>query len=69
MDYIYRHFQMYFLDKTISIPNIISFTSVHRRPINELEALVQVLAWRQAGPKPLPEPSFTDVHMRRNTSI
>ena len=28
---------------------------VHKSPIDNLAALVQVMAWRQTGDKPLPE--------------
>ena len=36
--------------------------------VNDIEALVQVMAWRRPGDKPLHEPiltQFTDAHMRR----
>ena len=36
-------------------------------PIGNKSALVQVMAWRQTGDKPLPEPMqthFTDAYMR-----
>ena len=40
--------------------------SVPRNPIDNKSALVQVMAWRRIGHKPLPEPvlaMFTDMNM------
>ena len=36
-------------------------------PINNILALIQIMAWSQLGDKPLPEPmmtQFTDAYMR-----
>ena len=41
---------------------------VTKGPINNILALVQIMAWRQPGAKPLSEPmltQFTDAFMRR----
>ena len=45
----------------------ISLKFVPKSPIDNKTALVQVMAWRQTGDKPLPEPmltQFTDTNMR-----
>ena len=56
---------------TFSNENIIliqtSLKLVPRSPIDNKPALVQVMAWRQTGAKPLPEPmmiQFTDAYMQ-----
>ena len=49
----------------ILIPNSLKF--VPKCPIDNMSALVQVMAWHQIGNKPLPEPmliQFTDAYMR-----
>ena len=51
----------------ISIPISLSF--VPRGPIDNRPALVQVMAWRRTGDKPLPEPTltqFTDTYMQQS---
>ena len=43
----------------------ISLKFVPRGPINNIPALVQIMAWRQSGDKPLSEPKlnrFTDIY-------
>ena len=48
-------------------PIQISLKCVPRNPIGNKSALVQVMAWRRTGDKPLPEPmmtQFTDAYMR-----
>ena len=43
----------------------ISLKFVSRSPINNKPALIQVMAWRRSGDKPLPEAmmtQFTDAH-------
>ena len=55
------------LNENDNIPIEISLKFVPRDPINKKSALVQVMAWRQTGDKPLPEKmmtQFTDVYMR-----
>ena len=51
-----RHFQMHFLDwkcmNLIKIP----LKFVPRAPINNIPALVWIMAWRRSGTKPLSEP-------------
>ena len=51
----------------IWIPIRISPKFFPRSPIDKKQALVQVMAWRQTGDKPLPElilTQFTDEYMR-----
>ena len=41
-------------------------------PINNIPALVQIMAWRRSGDKQLSEPTmacFTDAYMRRSASM
>ena len=48
-----RHFQMNFLEWKWWIPIKISLKSVPQGPINNIPALVQMMAWRPTGDKPL----------------
>ena len=60
-------FKCIFLNENDWIPNRISLKFVPRNPIANKPALVQVMAWRRAGDKPLPEPmliQFTDAYLR-----
>ena len=60
-------FKCIFLNENDKIPIQISLKFVPRSPIDNKPALVQVMAWRQIGDKPLPEPvmaQFTDAYMR-----
>ena len=61
------NFRCIFLNENDRIPIRISLKFVPRSPIDNKPALVQVMAWRRIGDKPLPEPmltQFTDVYMR-----
>ena len=49
-------FKWIFLNEIIWISIKISLTFVHRGPINNIPSLVQIMAWRQPGDKPLSEP-------------
>ena len=54
------------MNEKFCILNQISLKFDPEGPINNKSALVQVMAWRQAGAKPLPEPKlaqFTDAYM------
>ena len=56
-----RHFandilKCIFLNENVWIPNNISLKFVPKGPINNNPALVQVMAWRRPGDKPLSEP-------------
>ena len=60
-------FKCIFLNEDDKILIQISLKLVPRSPINIKPALVQVMAWRQTGDKPIPEPmltQFTDAYMR-----
>ena len=61
------NFKCIFLNENdkIPIPNSLKF--VPKSPIDNKLALIQVIAWRQTGAKPLVEPvmtRFTDTYMR-----
>ena len=43
-------------NENVSIPIKISLKFVHEGPINNIPALVQIMAWRRPGDKPLSEP-------------
>ena len=51
-----RHFQMHFLEWNVWIPLNISLKLVSKVLINDFPALVQIMAWRQPGDKPLSGP-------------
>ena len=56
-----------FLNKNDKIGIQISLKLVPRSPIDNTSALVQVMAWRRTGDKPLPESvmmQFIDAYMR-----
>ena len=60
-------FKRIFLNQNGRIPIQISLRFVPRSPIDNKPSLVQVMAWRRIGDKPLPEPmmiQFTDAYMR-----
>ena len=60
-------FSSIFLNENDWIIIQISLKCVPRSPIDNKPALVQVMAWRRIGDKPLPEPmliQLTDAHMR-----
>ena len=49
----YKHI---FLNENVRISIIISLKFVPKGPINNIPALVQIMAWRRPGDKPLSEP-------------
>ena len=49
-------FKRIFLNENIGISITISLKFVPKGPINNIPALVQVMAWRRPGDKPLTEP-------------
>ena len=49
-------FKRIFLNKNIRISIEISLNFVPKGPINNIPALVQIMAWRRSGGKPLSEP-------------
>ena len=59
-------FKCIFLNEKVIISIKISLKFVPKGPIDNESALVQVMAWRRTGDKPLPEPmltQFTDAYM------
>ena len=61
------NFKCIFLNENDRIPSWISLKFVPRSVIDNIPALVQVMAWCQTGDKPLPEPMLThitDAYMR-----
>ena len=65
-------FKFVFLNENGRILIQISLKFVSRSPIDNKPALVQVMAWRQIGDKPLPEPmmaQFTDAYMMMGTNL
>ena len=51
-----RHFRMHFLEWKWMTSIKISLKFVPKVPINNIQALVQIMAWRWPGDKPLSEP-------------
>ena len=51
-----RYFQMHFLQWNVGILIKFSMKFVPKGPINNIPALVQIMAWRRPGDKPLSEP-------------
>ena len=49
-------FKCIFLNENVWIPIAISLKFVPKVPINNIPALVQIMAWRQPGDKPLSQP-------------
>ena len=49
-------FKCIFLNENVRIANKISLKFVLKGPINNIPALVQIMAWRRPGDKPLSEP-------------
>ena len=65
-------FKCNFLNETVWIPIKISLKFVPEGPINNISALVQIMAWRRAGDKQLSEPmmtQFNDTYMRHSASM
>ena len=52
-----QHFQMHFLEWIyLNLDKKMSLKFVPKGPINNIPALVQIVAWRRSGDKPLSEP-------------
>ena len=65
-------FKCNFLNENVWIPIKISLKFVPKGPINNIPALVQIMAWRRTGDKPLSEPMmthFNDTYMRHSASM
>ena len=61
------NFKCIFLNENDSIPIRISPKFVPKSPVDNKSTLVQVMAWRRSGDKPLPErmlAQFTDAYAR-----
>ena len=54
-------FKCIFLNENILIPIKISLTFVPKGSINNIPALVQIMAWRRPGDKPLSEPMMVNL--------
>ena len=54
-------FKCIFMNENIWIPIQISLKFIPKGPINNILALVQVMAWRRAGDKPLSEPMMVSL--------
>ena len=52
-DYTFKYI---FLNENVMILAKISLKFVRKGPINDIPALVQIMAWRRPGDKPLSEP-------------
>ena len=57
-------FKCIFLNENVWIPIKISLRFVPKGPIDNIPALVQIMAWRRPGSKPLSEPMMVNVLMR-----
>ena len=66
-------FKRIFVNENIWIPIKISLKFVSKGSINNISALVQVMAWRRPGDKPLSEPMMvslpTHIYMRHSASM
>ena len=65
-------FRRIFLNEIFCILMKISLKFVPQGPINNIPALVQIMAWRRSGDKPLSEPMMAwlnDAYMRHSASI
>ena len=61
-----------FFNENVWISIKISLKFVPKGPINNIPTLVQIMAWRRSGDKPLSEPMmtwFTDANMRHSASM
>ena len=54
-------FKRIFLNENVEILIKISLKFVHKGPINNTPALVQIMAWRRPGDKPLSEPMMVSL--------
>ena len=65
-------FKCIFLNENLWISIKISLKFVPKGPINNIPALVQVMAWRRSGDKPLSDPMMvksTDAYTRHSASM
>ena len=59
--FAYDIFKCIFLNENVWIPIKISLKFVPKGPINNIPALVQIMAWRRPGDKPLSEPMMVSL--------
>ena len=64
-------FKCIFLNENVWIPTKISLKFVPKDPINNIPALVQIMAWRRSGDKPLSEPMTVSllIYVRHSASM
>ena len=65
-------FKRIFLNENVRISFQISLKLVPKGPINNIPALVQIMAWRRPGDKPLSKPmmtQFNDIYIRHSASM
>ena len=65
-------FNCIFFNENVWISIKISLKFVPKGPINNIPALVQIMAWRRPGEKPLSEPMmvyFTEAYLRHSASM
>ena len=51
----------FFMNKNVRISIKISLVFVPKGPINNIPALVKIMAWRRSGDKPLSEPMMVSL--------
>ena len=54
-------FKCIFLNENVGIPIKMSLEFIPKGPINNIPALVQIMAWRRPGDKPLSEPMMVSL--------
>ena len=59
-----RHIQMHFFNENYSTSIKISLSFAPKRPIVNIPTLVQIMAWRRPGDKPLSEPMMVNTSSR-----
>ena len=64
-----QHFEMDFLHENLWISIKISLKFLARGPVNNIPALVQIMAWHQPGNKPLSEPLMVSLLMHLSLGL
>ena len=65
-------FKYIFFNENVWVSIKISLKFVRKGPINNMPALVQIMAWRRPGDKPLSDPmmaEFSDAYMHHSASM
>ena len=62
---------VFYMNEDVRISIKISLMFVPKGPINNIAALVQIMAWRRSDDKPLSEPMMVSLltHMRHSASM